>query len=111
MADTPSILKQRFRLDQLLGYGLPSLAPALERLHPEDRQRVQEAFQQAVQSRAGIEIDYRLLLSDGLIKHVHQVAQPVVNVSGDVVEIVGTLRLRIGTTKEYSFATEHVTIQ
>ena len=71
--------------------GLPSLASALERLHPEDRQRVQEAFQKSVQSRAGIEIDYRLLLADGLIKHLHQVAQPVVNASGDVVEIVGTL--------------------
>src|ERR1700730_17555297 len=71
--------------------GLPSLASALERLHPEDRQRVQEAFQKSVQSRAGIEIDYRLLLSDGLIKHVHQVAQPVVNASGDVIEMVGTL--------------------
>ena len=71
--------------------GLPSLASALERLHPEDQQRVQEAFQKTVQSRAGIEIDYRLLLSDGLIKHVHQVAQPVVNASGDVIEMVGTL--------------------
>jgi formate hydrogenlyase transcriptional activator len=71
--------------------GLPSLASALERLHPEDRQRVQEAFQKSVQGRAEIEIDYRLLLADGLIKHLHQVAQPVVNASGDVVEIVGTL--------------------
>src|ERR1700674_3795198 len=53
-------------------------------------------FKKSVQSRAGIEIDYRLLLSDRLIKHIHQVAQPVVNASGDVIEMVGTL---MGVTK------------
>jgi PAS domain S-box-containing protein len=36
------------------------------------------------------EIDYRLLLPDGAAKYIHVVGHPVVNGSGDVIELVGT---------------------
>jgi len=40
--------------------------------------------------KAHSEMDYRIVLADGTIRHLHSVARPVVNESGEVVEVVGT---------------------
>ena len=62
----------------------------LERVHPEDRLDVQSKIDRAVQARRGCEHEYRLLFSDGSIKHIHAVLDPVTDRSGEVYEIVGT---------------------
>jgi PAS domain S-box-containing protein len=80
---------------RILGYDAeettPSLAHFLERVHPEDRQRMEQVVKQEM---AGLEedlpSDYRLVLPDGTIKHLHAVAHPVRNGSGEVVEVIGT---------------------
>jgi formate hydrogenlyase transcriptional activator len=39
---------------------------------------------------ADLPSDYRILLPDGTIKHLHAVAHPVTNGSGEIVEVIGT---------------------
>jgi PAS domain-containing protein len=46
--------------------------------------------EQAIRDRTDFETDYRLLLPNGAAKYIHVVGHPVVNASGDVIELVGT---------------------
>jgi PAS domain S-box-containing protein len=63
---------------------------ARSRVHPDDLQRFDEYRERGIREKTGVEIDFRLLLPDGTIKHVHCISRPVVSASGKVVELVGT---------------------
>ncbi len=71
--------------------GMPSLEAARQRIHPEDRERVLETFDRAVNERTDFEADHRIVLPDGTIKYVHVIAHPAFNASGNPVEYVGTV--------------------
>ncbi len=62
----------------------------LSRNHPEDQQRIQELFERSESQQTDYEADYRIVLPDGTIKHLHAVGHPVSNESGDLVEFLGT---------------------
>jgi PAS domain S-box-containing protein len=62
-----------------------------EIVHPEDRPFVKQAVNQGRNSKADFGFDHRIVLPDGTIKHVHSVAHPVINGSGDLVEYIGTI--------------------
>ncbi|GLR84122.1 AAA family ATPase [Bradyrhizobium iriomotense] len=64
--------------------------PFYDRIVPEDRERVIELAQQAVQEKAGREVDFRIALPDGAIKYVHSVGHPLLGTDGEVVEVVST---------------------
>ena len=80
---------------RILGYdpaqGLPSFESSFERIHPEDRPALAETIERAVRERAGFQIDYRLMLPDGTRRSVHIQSQPVLDVSGALVEFIGTV--------------------
>jgi PAS domain S-box-containing protein len=67
-----------------------SLQRFYDRILPEDRLRVIEMAQQAVQEKAGLEVDFRIALPDGSIKYVHSVGHPWLGTDGEVVEVVST---------------------
>ena len=60
------------------------------RFHPEDRKRVEELFQRAEIEKTEFEVDYRIILPDGTIKHLHTIGHPILNELGDLVEFGGT---------------------
>ena len=60
------------------------------RIHPDDRQREEENYERANLSKTAFESDYRIVLPDGSIKHIHNVGHPVLNESGDIKEFIGT---------------------
>src|SRR5262249_37139242 len=62
----------------------------VNRIHPEDRKRIQELFTRCEIQKTDYEADYRIVFPDGTIKHHHAIAHPVVNESGHLVEMVGT---------------------
>jgi PAS domain S-box-containing protein len=62
----------------------------LNRNHPEDEKRIQELFERSTIQKTNYDADYRIVLPDGSIKHLHAVGHPVLNESGDLVEFVGT---------------------
>ena len=68
----------------------PSLEQALERVHPDDRSRVQAALEKALQDESFLEYEHRLLLPDGTIRYVHTVANPMRDAS-DQLEFVGAV--------------------
>jgi len=71
--------------------GPPSLQKMRDLIHPEDAARVEELVRQALQEKTDFEAEYRVVLPDGSIRHIHGVSHPVVDVSGEVVEFMGTI--------------------
>ena len=80
---------------RILGYDpektSPSLSQFLARVHPEDRARMEQVVRQEITGlNVNVLSDYRIVLPDGTIKHLHAIAHPVRNELGEVVEVVGT---------------------
>ena len=61
------------------------------RIHPEDRPIEAQTFERANLAKTGFESDYRIVLPNGSIKHVHNLGHPVLNESGEITEFVGTV--------------------
>jgi len=70
--------------------GLPDRKTVLQRIHPEDRDRVVECIQKAVREKIDYAVEFRIVLSDGAVKHIHGLGHPVFSASGEFVEVVGT---------------------
>jgi formate hydrogenlyase transcriptional activator len=72
----------------------PTLKPTLEllfrRVHPDDAATIQQTIEHASKDAKNLDYEHRLLMPDGSIKHVHVLAQPFKDQSGNV-EFVGTL--------------------
>jgi len=60
------------------------------RLHPEDRSFLEQKYEKTKQSKTSFESDYRIVLPDGSIKHIHNIGHPILNESNVIVEYVGT---------------------
>jgi transcriptional regulator with GAF, ATPase, and Fis domain len=70
----------------------PSMAHFFERVHPEDRPLIeQRAISESTQTGwVDSGVDYRIVLPDETIRHLHSVAHAVTNESGELTEVVGT---------------------
>jgi PAS domain S-box-containing protein len=70
----------------------PTLMAFLARVHPEDRFAVEERAKMETTQKDRVDpgSDYRVVLPDGTIRHLHSIAHPVVNESGEVTEVYGT---------------------
>jgi PAS domain S-box-containing protein len=60
----------------------PTIDSVVQRVHPEDRALAQQVIHRASQTGADFEHEYRLLLPDGQVKHVHAIAHAAKNASG-----------------------------
>ena len=69
----------------------PTLELIFQRIHPDDRDPVQQTIHDAINERAKLDFEHRLLMPDGSVKHVHVLARAV-KTSSDNLEFVGALR-------------------
>jgi PAS domain S-box-containing protein len=72
---------------------------ARARIHPDDRVKVDECQQRAVREKAPTSVDFRVLLPDGSVRHVHSQCRPMLNAANAVVKLVGT---NIDVTEQYN---------
>jgi PAS domain S-box-containing protein len=63
----------------------------LARIHPEDRPGIEEGLREASSRLNAFESDYRIVLPDSSIRHVHEIVYPVVDEAGKVVERFGVI--------------------
>jgi PAS domain S-box-containing protein len=70
--------------------GPPAWEERLQRVHPEDRARWQEAIDRAIAEESGYEVEFRILLPGGTVKHIHTVGHPVLDASRDLAQFVGS---------------------
>jgi C4-dicarboxylate-specific signal transduction histidine kinase len=70
--------------------GIPAWNKPVERMHPDDRARWQQVFDRAISEKSDYEAEYRILLPDGAVRHIHSVGHPVLDASGKLVQFVGS---------------------
>jgi PAS domain S-box-containing protein len=69
----------------------PGLELVLERTHPEDRVRVQQVIDRASQNAKDFDLEHRLLMPDGSVKHVHVVGHLLKTDQPGKNELVGAI--------------------
>ena len=60
-----------------------------DRIHPEDRPRVQAQFERCMREKTEYRAGYRIVLPDGSIRYQYATGHPVTNDAGDLVEFIG----------------------
>jgi PAS domain S-box-containing protein len=60
-----------------------------DRIHPEDRSRVQALFERSMHEKTDYQAGYRIVLPDGSIRYQYATGHPVTNDVGELVEFVG----------------------
>ena len=68
----------------------PTLETILNRVHPDDRDSVAQTVRAAIAARSHFERDFRIILENGAIRHIHVLGHPVIDASGELVEFVGS---------------------
>src|SRR3984893_8338433 len=77
----------------------------LERVHPEDRPQIEQSARMEASGKEWLDSqnDFRIILPNGTIKHLHSVAHPVRDDSGEITEVVGTV---MDVTEQWKARTE-----
>jgi PAS domain S-box-containing protein len=68
--------------------GLPAWEAVQARVHPEDR-AILGTIIRAVSEQKGFEADYRIVIPDGPVRHIHALGRPMPNAAGEPVEYLG----------------------
>ena len=68
----------------------PSFDLFLGTVHSEDRAFVKRSLDQAVREKSGFDMEFRIALTDGSIKHVQGMGRPVIEGSGAIDRYIGT---------------------
>jgi signal transduction histidine kinase len=63
----------------------------LSRLHPEDRPKIAQGLQEATVQNKSYSVDYRIVLPDASIRHIHDVVYPVADEAGQIIEQYGVV--------------------
>jgi PAS domain S-box-containing protein len=71
--------------------GLPTRDAALQRIHPEDREKFGHAFDRVIHGKEDCEVELRVVLPEGTVKYIHAIGHPFLSANGEVVEVVGTI--------------------
>ena len=82
--------EETFRIFQYERTTKPTVELILQRVHPEDAALVQQTIEHASQDGKDFEHEYRLVMPDGAVKHVHVVAHASSDESGSI-EFVGAV--------------------
>ncbi len=87
----------------------PNAAMVKQIIHPEDRDFFSRTIDRALCGRRNYEVDYRIILPDGSVKHAHSVGHPVFDESGKVRRLFGVVidvteqhRARVALEKAYA---------
>jgi DNA-binding NtrC family response regulator len=81
---------ETFRIFEVESGARPSVEMVLQRTHPDDRARVRELIERVSRERKHFDLEHRLLLPNGSVKHLKVVGHPSTNESGDI-EFVGAV--------------------
>ena len=67
-----------------------TLAGFLETVHPEDREKVATAYNQAIHNKSLYQVEHRLLFPDGRVKYIQERGEPYFDDDGRLVRFIGT---------------------
>ena len=70
--------------------GLPDRETVLQRIHPDDRERVNVETEEALRQKRDFTIEFRIVLPDGTVKYLESTGHPLFSADGELVEMVAT---------------------
>jgi PAS domain S-box-containing protein len=70
--------------------GLPNRNAVLQRIHPDDRERVNLETEEALCQKRDFTLEFRIVLSGGTVKYIESTGRPFFSADGELVEIVAT---------------------
>jgi PAS domain S-box-containing protein len=70
--------------------GLPDRETVLQRIHPNDRERVNVEIEKALRQKRDFILEFRIVLPDGTVKDIESTGQPLLSADGELVEMVAT---------------------
>ena len=79
-----------FGLDPRRSSSPPDDREIFRLVHPEDRERFSDLVAEALRNKADYAADYRIVLPDRTVRHIHTIGRPVLDETGLVIERVGT---------------------
>jgi PAS domain S-box-containing protein len=82
--------EEHFRIFQYDRTMTPTVELIVQRVHPEDAALVKQTVERASQEGKDFDLEHRLLMPDGSVKHVHVVAHALSDESGGI-EFVGSV--------------------
>jgi NO-binding membrane sensor protein with MHYT domain/signal transduction histidine kinase len=82
--------EETFRIFQYDRATKPTVELAFQRVHPDDAALVKQTIERAAQDGMDFDHEYRLVMPDGSVKHVHVVAHALGHESGSI-EFVGAV--------------------
>jgi PAS domain S-box-containing protein len=68
----------------------PTWEEFVERVHPEDRREWTMSTERAIVEKADHDLEYRILLPNGIVKWIHTVGHPVLSSTGDLEGFIGS---------------------
>ena len=71
--------------------GLPMFDQWLQRIHPEDRDKVKLASERTFFTKETCDLEFRIVQPDGTVKHIHGIGHPVLSATGELVQVLGTM--------------------
>lgn len=83
--------EQLFEIIAMPSHSAPGYSAYIERVHPDDRKRMEDQIRLAVAEKSHLEHDHRLLLPDGTIKMVHTRAVVIRDEDGRPLRLAGTV--------------------
>ena len=70
----------------------PSLHNMLALIHPEDREKVKANYQRAIATKSLLNFEHRIILPDGKVANVMEVAEVTCDEDGEVIKLSGTVQ-------------------
>ena len=70
--------------------GLPDRQTVLQRVHPDDRERVDRETEEAVREKRAFALEFRILLPDGTVKYIESTGHPLLSADGELSEMIAT---------------------
>jgi PAS domain S-box-containing protein len=70
--------------------GLPARETVLQRIHPDDRERVDLHIDEALREKRDFTLEFRIVLPDGTLKYIESTGRPLFSADGELVEMIAT---------------------
>ena len=72
-------------------HGLPRFDQWLQRVHPEDREKLKVASDKTFLEKVECDAEFRIVKPDGTVKHIHGIGNPILGPNAELVQVVGTM--------------------
>ncbi len=64
----------------------------IDRVHPEDRESYAKVIRDAQKDAKSFDVEYRIIRPDGVVRHIREIGEPVVDDTGKLIQERGTIQ-------------------